>query len=379
MTRKHIVVVGASFAGFTAALELKEKLGSRHNVTVISKTEQFLFTPSLVWLPFGLCAKEDISFSVRPLLEERGIRFCSDTVTRVDPDQRSVTMKSGRELYDYLVIATGTQPNFAAVPGLGPRGYTQSVVTLSEAERAGAALTLLSAAPGPVVVGGVQGTPHLDAAYEFLLNMASWLKKRGLLEKAPLTYLTFNPSNVEIPKSAFERRSSKDLFKEFSIQVISNTAVQQVHPSEIRLADGRALPFAYAMLMPPCRGIDAVGACEAVSDSQGFVKVNAHCQVAQYPEIFAAGTALTLAGSSHDEVPKTVDFAEESAKTVAHNIVAGIQNQALVPLAPAGSLERDKSKTTTQRWRESQTQTELTANRQGHWARLACEKYVFKS
>lgn len=379
MPRKHIVVVGASFAGFTAALELKEKLGSRHDVTVISKTEQFLFTPSLVWLPFGLCAKEDISFSVRPLLEERGVRFQCDTVTRVDPDRQVLTTKRGRELYDYVVIATGTQPNFAAVPGLGPRGYTQSVVSLSEAERAHAALNVLFAAPGPVVVGGVQGTPHLDAAYEFLLNMASWLKKRGLLEKSPVTYLTFNPSNAEIPKSAFERRSSKDLFKEFSIQVIADTAVQQVHPAEIELADGRVLPFAYAMLMPPCRGIDAVGACQAISDSQGFVKVNAHCQVTQYPEIFAAGTALTMAGSSHDEVPKTVDFAEESAKTVAHNIAASIQNQGLVSLDQASSFEKDKSKGTIQRWRESQAQTGQTADRQGHWARLACEKYVFKS
>jgi sulfide:quinone oxidoreductase len=51
--RKHVVVVDTNFAGYTAAIELKEMLGNQHDITVISPTHKFLFYPSLIWFPFG--------------------------------------------------------------------------------------------------------------------------------------------------------------------------------------------------------------------------------------------------------------------------------------------------------------------------------------
>ncbi len=51
--KKNIVIVGGSFAGLTAAYELKRKLGDRHNVTVVDKNGRFTFIPSLIWVPFG--------------------------------------------------------------------------------------------------------------------------------------------------------------------------------------------------------------------------------------------------------------------------------------------------------------------------------------
>ena len=55
MSRKHIVVLGGSFAGMTCAIELKKQLGERHDITVIAKSADFLFAPSLIWVPFGVC------------------------------------------------------------------------------------------------------------------------------------------------------------------------------------------------------------------------------------------------------------------------------------------------------------------------------------
>ena len=52
--RKKIVVVGGNFGGLTAALTLKKELTGEADVTVVSTSDRFLFTPSLIWVPFGL-------------------------------------------------------------------------------------------------------------------------------------------------------------------------------------------------------------------------------------------------------------------------------------------------------------------------------------
>ncbi|MGL5861341.1 MAG: hypothetical protein ACRCY9_08805 [Phycicoccus sp.] len=48
-----VLVLGANFAGLTAAIGIRNELGPEVDVTVISSRESFLFTPSLIWLPFG--------------------------------------------------------------------------------------------------------------------------------------------------------------------------------------------------------------------------------------------------------------------------------------------------------------------------------------
>jgi NADH dehydrogenase FAD-containing subunit len=44
----HVVIIGGSFAGLTAAYELKRRLRNRARVTVIDRNDQFVFIPSLI-------------------------------------------------------------------------------------------------------------------------------------------------------------------------------------------------------------------------------------------------------------------------------------------------------------------------------------------
>ena len=45
---KKVIVIGSGFAGQTAALYLGDALGKEHDITVITRTEEFIFIPSLV-------------------------------------------------------------------------------------------------------------------------------------------------------------------------------------------------------------------------------------------------------------------------------------------------------------------------------------------
>ncbi|HRI97994.1 MAG TPA: FAD-dependent oxidoreductase, partial [Nocardioides sp.] len=106
--RKSVVVLGSNFGGMTAALKVKHELHGDVDVTVVSPADRFLFTPSLIWMPFGKRTAGDITFPVQPTLEHHGIEFVHAAATAVDAVAHTVSLDDGRVLtYDYLVIATG--------------------------------------------------------------------------------------------------------------------------------------------------------------------------------------------------------------------------------------------------------------------------------
>lgn len=386
--RKRIVVVGAGVAGFTAGLELKKRLGDAHDVTVVSRSDELVFTPSLIWVPFGLRTGTDILFSVRAPLQEHGVLFREELVTKLDLDNRRVVTEAGELDYDYLLLATGPRLNHAAIPGLGPRGYTHSIMTLSEAELAREGFERFLEDPGPVVIGAVQGASCFVAAYELLLNMAYQLKERGLEAKAPLTYLTPEPfvGHFGIGGFGSAPAMTERFFGKRGISAVTNAFVREITPDRIELFDGRSLRFGYAVLVPPFLGVDVVRACTDITDASGFVRVNERYRTDRHPEVFAAGAAVALEPRERTSVPwgvpKTGYLAEEMARVAAHNIAAEIHEEKLLSLPPASIEARcilDAGNTglvmLSDHFLEPREHAWVIPGPEAHWAKVAFEKY----
>jgi sulfide:quinone oxidoreductase len=94
-TSQRVAVLGSSFAGMTAALELRKQLDARHEVVVLDPRDHFTFIPSLIWLPFGARKAEDITFPLAPLYERKGIEFVNEAAAGVDVGAHTVTTASG--------------------------------------------------------------------------------------------------------------------------------------------------------------------------------------------------------------------------------------------------------------------------------------------
>ena len=385
----RIVIIGSNIAGMTAAIELKERLGDEHRVVVISQTDQFLFTPSLIWVPFGLRDHKDVTFPLVPVYRKKGIEFHDAPVTRIDLAGRKVFTPISEHAYDYLVIATGPKLDYAAVPGLGPRdGFTQSIFSLEDAERARTAFERFLERPGPVVVGAVQGASGFGLTYEFAFNMAHQLRKHGVEREAPLTFVTPEPYVAHFGIGGFgdATKVAERLMRKLGIRVATNAAVREILPDIIHLEDGRSFPFAYAMLAPPFLGVDAVRACAGIVNSGGFVEVNDYYQTAAYPEVFAAGIAVAVAPPDETPVPCGVPtmgyLSEQMAKVAAHNVVASIGGEQMVALPPAAIDAKDVLDAgntgivmTADHLIEPRDHAWLIPGPEAHWAKLAFEKY----
>ncbi len=330
--RKRIVILGSSFAGLTAALQTRRLVGEHHEIVVLDPRPDFTFIPSLIWLPFGLRDPEDVTFPLAPLYARKGIRFVNEAAAAIDPAGHTVTTTSGETLaYDRLFVGTGPRLAFEKVPGLGPhQGHTQSVCNLDHALLARDAWGRFLRDPGPVVIGTAQGGSCFGASYEFLLNVRHQIKKAGLEDVAPVTFVTAEPflghfglGGVGGSQAMIER-----FFDRLGIEGIPNSVITEVGEREIKLESGRTLPFAYSMIVPPFTGVDAVAQADGLANPMGFIGVDEHYRHHQHPDIYSAGVAIAIAPPAPTPVPagvpKTGQMTEAMAKVAARNMAADV-------------------------------------------------------
>jgi len=332
--RKKVLVLGGNFGGLTAALAVQRELEGDVDVTVVSASDYFLFTPSLIWLPFGKRDRAEITFPIAPTLESHGIDFVHAAATDVDPNAKKVTVEGGRELdYDYLVIATGYRNKDDVVPGFSENANT--ITTVLEAERTAAAWKSYLEKPGDIVIAATQGAGCFGAAYEFLFNTSYQLRKAGLHKDVKLTYVSAEPflGHFGIGGLPHGEQLLGMFLKKEGIETRMSVAIDHVDSGALVLADGETLPFSFSMVVPPFLGQDFLMDADGIADDKGFIRVRDTYQTEKYDDVYAVGVAAAVdvpwQTPTPVGIPKTGFPTEVMAHTAASNIAAQVRG--LVP------------------------------------------------
>ncbi|WP_017659351.1 NAD(P)/FAD-dependent oxidoreductase [Baaleninema simplex] len=338
----HIAIVGGGIGGLPTAYELRHLLPREHQVTLVSDRSKFTFIPSLPWVAFDMTPLENVQLEIEPLLKWRGIDWVDGKVTHLDPEAKTLVAGDRTLNYDYLVIATGASLNTDAIPGLGPdNGYTHSVCNPHHAEMAREAWLKFEENPGPLVVGAVPGASCMGPAYEFALLADYVLRKRGLRDRVPITFITPEPyaGQLGIGGMANSGKLVTELFKMKQIEWVENAAVTEISPEDVCLSDGRRFPFKYSMLLPPFVGAQFLRDVPGLTDAKGFVPVLPTYRHPELPSIYTVGIASQLAPPEKTAVPlgvpKTGQMTESMGMAVAHNIARDLGVIKSAPVKPA--------------------------------------------
>jgi sulfide:quinone oxidoreductase len=246
---------------------------------------------------------------------------------------RTVTTTAGSCGYDRLVIATGYRNDCGAVSGLFDDAGVHTITTLEDAKAAGEGWRRFLDDPGPVIVGATQGASCFGAAYEFLFNLSYQLRRAGLRKHVPLTYVTAEPFLGHFGIGGLP--GGEPLLKLFcrkeGIRAITGTAMSEAVPGKLVLADGQALDFSYAVVIPPFVGQDVVRTAPGLCDERGYVPVRDTYQSRAYPDIYAVGiaAAVTVPWTTAVPVgvPKTGFPSEVQAHVAAANIAADLRGE----------------------------------------------------
>ena len=333
MSRKKVLVLGGNFGGLTAALAVTHELHGDVDVTVVSASDRFVFNPSLIWLPFGERAPDDVTFPLAPTFEAHGIDFVHAEATSLDLAGHTVETGAGPYAYDYLVIATGYRNNFDVVPGLGPEGYAYTITSLEDAIHAGEGWRRFLEQPGDVIVGATQGASCFGAAYEYLFNVSHQLRKAGLKKRVKLTYVSPEPELGHFGIGGLPHGESMlgMFLRKEHITPIVDTAIDHVDEGRLVLADGTKHEFAYAMLIPPFLGQEVIRRSPEIADAKGYVEVRDTYQTVARDEVYAVGiaAAVTVPWQTANPVgiPKTGFPTEAMAHVAARNIAAQIRGE----------------------------------------------------
>ncbi len=328
-----IVILGSSFGGLTAAFELKKLLGDKADITLLSEDDRFVFLPSLPWLIMGWRKPEDITLSVREILERKKVKFFHEPATHIEPESLKVHTPFRELPFDYLIISTGPYLSFEDVPGLGPqKGFTDCTLTLAHALRTHLSWERLLEEPGPIILGAAQGVSCFGPSYELAFEMDTELRKRKIRHKVPILYLSSEPyaGHFGIGGLRNSQRFMEDEFANREIKYIVNQAIDEIVPNEIRLKDGSKLPFKFSVIIPPFKGVPAVS---SLGNQRGFIPVDEYYRHTKYKNIYAIGVAMAIASPETTPVPtgvpKTGHMTVTMAKTAAAAIASEVNNKPL--------------------------------------------------
>ena len=105
-----VIIVGAGFAGLQAA---KGFLRSSIDVTIIDKHNYHLFQPLLYQIATAGLSPADIATPIRNIFRsQENFKVILDELIGINPTINTITTKNNSYVYDFLIIATGSQISY---------------------------------------------------------------------------------------------------------------------------------------------------------------------------------------------------------------------------------------------------------------------------
>jgi len=112
---KHVVIIGAGFAGLFAA---KKFFGKDVKVTLIDKNNYHTFNPLLYQVGAAEIEPDQIAYPVRSVIRnKRNIDFLMSQVKEIKLKKKLVVTGKGEVKYDYLIIAPGSKTDYFGIKG----------------------------------------------------------------------------------------------------------------------------------------------------------------------------------------------------------------------------------------------------------------------
>jgi NADPH-dependent 2,4-dienoyl-CoA reductase/sulfur reductase-like enzyme len=125
----RVVVVGAGYAGATAAKYIRMWSDCAIQVTVVEPNAAFVSCPLSNLVLGGSKSMADITTPYDNLVKRHGVQWVQDRVNSIDVERRIVKLAAGGELpYDRLVVSPGVDFMWDSLPGMQQAGAQDKVL-----------------------------------------------------------------------------------------------------------------------------------------------------------------------------------------------------------------------------------------------------------
>jgi sulfide:quinone oxidoreductase len=304
----RVLVLGAGFGGLELTTRLSEALGEDADVTLIDRTDAFMFGFSKLDVMFGTRTPSEVRLRYADIAKP-GVRFVRETITAIDPETKRVTTERGTYNADVLVVALGADLDVGATPGLIERG--NEYYTEEGAERLRDVLPTFER--GDAIVGVCGDTFKCPPApSEAGLLLDGYLRARGLREGTTIRVVI--PFGAPIPPSPETSAALLAAFAERGIDFVPGHTVARLEDGVAVLDDGQRLPCDLFLGIPVHRVPDVVESSGLAE--HGWIPVEPRTLETRFAGVYAVGDVTSVG------TPKAGMFAEGAAKVVADRLIA---------------------------------------------------------
>lgn len=296
MEPKHLIIVGAGFAGLNAAKNLSIK---NLNITIIDKRNYHLFQPLLYQVAMAGLSPAEIATPIRSVFsKQKNVNVILGEVKEIFLNEKKIEGSFGILPYDYLLIATGSEHSYFGhsnweeyAPGLKTleqateiRRRVLTAFELAEQEtdikKQKALLTFVVIGGGPtgVEIAGALGEISRFSLIKDFRKIDPRLARIILIEAGPRILNSFKPES--------SAHAVRDLEK-LGVSVWTSTRVTAVTNDGIAMNQEllQASTVIWAAGVKPSE----LNKYLQPQDHQGRVLVNKDLSLPDHPEVFVAG------------------------------------------------------------------------------------------
>jgi NADH dehydrogenase len=346
-SKPRIVIVGVGFGGLNAARSLAD---SGAEILLVDRNNYHTFIPLLYQVATAELEPELIAYPVRNVLRRiPNARFLMAEVKRIDLFDRVVEVDGVEITYDYLVLATGSQPQFLGVPGAAD--YALPMTTLHQAvalrdrilscfEQAAwetdtvRRQELLTFA---IVGGGPTGVELAGALME--LVRGSLAQDYPTLDMQQVRVFLLQASDrllADLPPSLSDYAQRH--LRKLGVKVHLNARVKAVTPKTVQLQDESAIAAETIIWTAGVEATPPVPTGDLFPAPKRQVAVLPTLQLPAYPEVYVVGdSAYTEEGGR--PLPLVAPVAIQQGVAIAKNIKRQLQG-----LAPQPFRYKDKGR-----------------------------------
>jgi sulfide dehydrogenase [flavocytochrome c] flavoprotein subunit len=326
-TAGRVVVIGGGYGGATAARYIRSWSGGAIDVVLVERNAQFVSCPLSNLVLGGSRRIEDLTRGYGGL-RAAGVTVVQDEVTGVNPDKKSISLKSGPDLaYDRLVVSPGVDFLYDQVAGYD----AEAQKTVLHAWKAGPQTVALrrqleSMRDGGVVLLSIPKAPFRcpPGPYERVSQIAFYLKQAKPRSKI----LVLDANEDIVSKKGLFLAAWNELYKGM-IQYSPNNEVKEVAASDRSVkTDFETFKGDVLNVIPPQRAGNIAAQAKLITTNNRWCDVDWMTMESKaIPGIHVLGDA-TLSASA---MPKSASMANNHGKIAAGAIVAMLTGQPVNP------------------------------------------------
>jgi NADH:quinone reductase (non-electrogenic) len=326
-----VVIVGGGFAGVGCAKHL-----AKHGVTVtlLDRNNYHQFQPLLYQVATAELSTSDIARPLRAIFRnDPTVAVKQLTVTDVDPDTRTVTTTDGQTFTgDYLVLATGSRPNFFHTPGAREHTFPLYTVDGAKALRTRLFAVFEQADANPahidegalniVIVGAGPTGVETAGAVADLVNDVMPKRFHDLDVKRTRIYLIDHGPVVLAAFSDKAHAYAADKLEHRGVTLRLNTGVSEVAPDKVTLSDGSQIPTRTVVWAGGIQAPEIVGKLGLPQGRGGRLTAQPDLTVDGYPHVYAIGDVANIPDHDGNDLPQLGSVALQAGRWASENILA---------------------------------------------------------